>query len=73
MTENYKTISRISVDVTKPKCMMGMSPFRFPIFVQEFEVIYIYGQTEFKAQVAWKEEVGRSRTHLRFFWSFNVP
>lgn len=41
-----------------------MSPLGFPFFVQEFEVIYIYGQTEFKAQVAWMEEVRLSRTHL---------
>ena len=45
--------------------MAGMSPFGFPIFVQEFEIIYIYGQTEFKAQVAWTEEVGHSRTRIQ--------
>ena len=35
-----------------------MSPLGFPVFIQEFEVIYIYGGTaEIKAQLAWKEDV----------------
>jgi len=34
-----------------------MSLLGFPIFIQELEVIYIYGQTEFKAQIAWTEDV----------------
>jgi len=32
-----------------------MSRLGFPIFIQPFEVIYIYGETEFKAQVAWMD------------------
>ena len=53
-------MARISVDASKAKCIICMSPLGFPIFIRELEVIYIYGQTEFKAQVAWKEEVGLS-------------
>jgi len=34
-----------------------MSPLGFPIFIHPFEVIYIYGETEFKAQVSWEKEV----------------
>ena len=35
-----------------------MSPLGFPIFIQEFEIIYIYGGTdEIKAQIAWEEDV----------------
>ena len=64
MTGKYKTISNISVDASKVPCMVGMSPLGFPIFIQEFEVIYIYGETEFKAQLAWMEEVHLSRNNL---------
>lgn len=46
--------------------MAGMTHFGFPIFVQEFEVIYMYGQNELKAQVSWTEEVGRSLARLQF-------
>ena len=35
-----------------------MSPLGFPVFIQEFEIIYIYGGTdEIKAQIAWEEDV----------------
>jgi len=34
-----------------------MSPLGFQIYIHPFEVIYIYGETEFKAQVSWKEGV----------------
>jgi len=48
----------ISFDAPDAPCSVGLrSLLGFPIFVQEFEVIYIYGQTELKAQIAWKEEV----------------
>ena len=40
-----------------------MSPLGFPIFIQLFEVIYIYGETEFKAQASWKEQVRLSQIH----------
>ena len=54
----YKTISRIRVDTEKVPCLFRMSPLGFPIFIQEFEIIYIYGGTaEIKAQMAWKEDV----------------
>jgi hypothetical protein len=58
-------MSHISADVAKAPYTTHMSTFGFPIFIQQIEVIYIYGQTEFKAQVSWMEEVGFSRTHLR--------
>ena len=38
-----------------------MSLLGFPIFIQELEVIYIYGETEFKAQIVWTEEVRLSK------------
>jgi len=54
--DKFKTISHISVDISKAPCIPAMSPLGFPIFIQKVEVIYIYGQTEFKAQLAWTEE-----------------
>jgi hypothetical protein len=57
ITGSFKEMCRISVDASKAPCLAGRSLLGFPIFVQEFEVIYIYGKTEFKAQVAWTEEV----------------
>jgi hypothetical protein len=58
ITDKYKTLSHIHVDATKVPCVPGMSPLGFPIFIQQFEVIYIYGGTaEIKAQLAWKEDV----------------
>jgi len=46
------------VDTEKVPCLPRMSPLGFPIFIQEFEIIYIYGGTaEIKAQMAWKEDV----------------
>ena len=71
ITGNFKTISHISVDASKVPCIAGMSPLGFPVFIQQFEVIYIYGQTEFKAQVSWKEEVCLSRTILGLL--ANIP
>ena len=57
ITDKYKEICHISADASKAPYTVGMSLLGFPIYVQEFEMIYIYGQTEFKAQVAWTEEV----------------
>ena len=57
VTDKFKTLCHISVDAKKTPCTAAMSPLGFPIFIHEFEVIFIYGQTEFKAQIAWKEEV----------------
>jgi hypothetical protein len=51
------------VEASEVPCAAAISPLGFPIFVQELEVIYMYGQTEFKAQIAWKEEVRLPRTH----------
>lgn len=51
-------MSHIRVEADKVPCLPGMSPLGFPIFIQEFEVIYIYGGTaEIKAQLAWKQDV----------------
>ena len=47
----------ISIDTSKAPCIVGRSLLGSSMFTQEFEVIYIYGQTEFKAQVAWMEEI----------------
>jgi hypothetical protein len=58
ITDKYKTLSHIDVDATKVPYVLGISPLGFPVFIQEFEVIYIYGGTaEIKAQLAWKENV----------------
>ena len=56
-TEKFQEMCNISVDAPDAPCSVGRSLLGFPIFVQEFEVIYIYGQTELKAQVTWQEEV----------------
>ena len=57
ITDEYKTLSHIHVNAENVPCLPRMSPLGFPIFIQEFEIIYIYGETEFKAQIAWKEDV----------------
>ena len=57
MVDKYKTLSHIHVDAENVPCAAGMSPLGFPIFIQRFEIIYIYGETEFKAQIAWEEDV----------------
>jgi len=36
---------------------MGVSLLGFPIYIHKLDVIFIYGQTEFKAQMAWTEGV----------------
>jgi len=53
--EKFETIARISADTSKAPCTPVMYRPGFPFFVQELEAIYIYGQTEFKAQIAWTE------------------
>ena len=42
-----------------------MSRLGFPGFKQELEVICTCGQTEFKVQLSWMEEVRISRANLR--------
>jgi len=55
--DNFKEMCRISVDASKAPFIPGRSLLGFPIFIQNFDIIYIYGQTtEIKAQVAWMEE-----------------
>ena len=57
-TEKYKKLTHIRVDVSDIPGVPGMSPLGLPIFIQTFEIIYIYGGTaEIKAQIAWKEDV----------------
>jgi len=58
-------MAHIPVDASKAPYIIGMSPLGFPIFIQKYEVIYIYGQTEFKAQLAWTEGVCVVFSHLR--------
>jgi hypothetical protein len=54
----FKEMCHISVDAPKAPCFLSISRLGFPIFIREFEIIYIYGQTaEITAQVAWTEEV----------------
>jgi len=62
---NFETISHITADISKAPCISGVSPLGFQIFVRQFEVIYIYGQTEFKAQMAWTEGYFLWRTEKR--------
>ena len=57
-TGKFKEMCHISADASKAPYTVGRSLLGFPIFIQEFEIIYIYGQTtEVKAQVAWMEDV----------------
>ena len=65
MIGNFENASRISADASKARRILCMSPLGFPICIRELEVIYILGETEFKAQLAWMEEVRLSRSHLR--------
>ncbi|KAF9650957.1 hypothetical protein BDM02DRAFT_3184899 [Thelephora ganbajun] len=62
--DKFQTMAHISVDATKAPYITGMSLLGFPIFIQEFEVIYIYGQTEFKAQLAWMEDDVEKRSDV---------
>lgn len=55
--ENYETVCHIVVDAKEVPCFILPSQMGFPCFVQPYEVVYIYGQTEFKAQLRWTEEV----------------
>ena len=47
----------VKVDAEKIPCFAFISPMGFSCFVQAYEVVYTYGQTEFKAQLRWEEEV----------------
>ena len=47
----------VKVDAEKIPCFAFISPMGFSCFVQAYEVVYTYGQTKFKAQLRWEEEV----------------
>jgi len=67
--DKFKEMCTISVDASKAPCITGRSLFGFPIFIQEFEVIYIYGQTtEIKAQIAWMEEGAEKRSNVKIIY-----
>ena len=57
VTGKFETMSHISASPSDATYPTGVSPIDFPSFTQNFEVIFIYGRTEFKAQLAWKEHV----------------
>lgn len=63
LTENIKKLAHISVDGGKVPCNLGVTLLGLPIFIQEYEIVYIFGETELKAQVAWKEGVRLRRIH----------
>ena len=44
-------------DAREIPCLRLISPVGIPCFMQAFEVVYIYGQTELKAELRWMEEV----------------
>jgi len=54
--DNYETACRVVVDAKEIPCFCFISPLG-PCFAQPYEVVYIYGQTEFKAQLRWEEGV----------------
>lgn len=47
----------VIVDATEIPCLSFVSRVGIPCFAQVYEVVYIYGQTELKAQLRWKEGV----------------
>jgi len=47
----------IVADGTKIPFFHRMSPVGVPCFIQIYDVVYTCGQTEFKAQLRWMEEV----------------
>jgi len=47
----------VVVDATKIPCVSFTSPVGSRCFVQVYDVVYTYGQTEFKAQLRWMERV----------------
>ena len=53
------------MDASKVSCIAGTSCLGFPIFIREFELIYICDKPEFKLQLSWMEKVHQSQTHLR--------
>lgn len=76
ITEEYETISHIRVDLGRVPYILAITASGL-VSVQEFEVIYIYGDTaQIKAQVAWKDGVclPDSSYVLRLtFLSHNLP
>jgi len=69
----FKEMCRISVDASKAPYIVSRSLLGFPIFIQEFEIIYIYGQTEFRAQVAWTEEDMEKRSDIAVMYDNEEP
>jgi hypothetical protein len=47
----------VVVDAREIPCLRFISPLGIPGFIQAYEVVYTYGQTELKAQLRWVEEV----------------
>jgi hypothetical protein len=47
----------VVIDAKEIPCAVFMSRMGLPCFVQDYEVVYTYGQTELKAQLRWTEEV----------------
>jgi len=47
----------VVVDVKEIPCLRFISPMGIPCFLQAYEIVYIHGKTELKAQVRWMEEV----------------
>ena len=45
------------VDEREIPCFGFISKLGLPCFGQVYEVVYIYGQTEFKAQLRWEDGV----------------
>lgn len=55
--ESYETVCHVIVDPTTIPCLSFISPAGTTCFVQAYEVVYTYGQTELKAQLRWMEGV----------------
>lgn len=55
--DNYETVCHVVVDTKKIPHFVFISPIGLPCFIKEYKVVYTYGQTEFSAQLRWKEEV----------------
>lgn len=60
--DKFKTVSHIPADTPTAPYTVIMSLLGFPLFVQELDLITIYGQTEFKAHLAWTENGVEKRT-----------
>lgn len=73
IAEKFKEMCHISVDVSKAPYTVRKSLFGFPIYIQEIEVIHIYGQTtEVKAQVVWMEKVRLFFVNPRWFSALHL-